>query len=59
MDGARRTTAWSRRSREARTGVLRPTHSLKNANGWGTGHHCMEQQLAGGSHGRTASHPFR
>ena len=58
MDGARRTTAWSRRSQEARTGVLLPTHSLKNANGWGTAHHCVEQTLAGGSHGRTASHPF-
>jgi hypothetical protein len=32
----RRTSAWGRRSREARTGALLPTHSLKNANGWGT-----------------------
>ena len=59
MDGAPGTIAWSSSSREARTGVLLPTHSLKNANGWGTAHRCVEQTLAGGSHGRTASHPFR
>jgi len=59
MDRARRTIAWSSSSREARTGVLLPTHSArKEANGRGTAHHCVEQTLAGGSHGRTASHPF-
>ena len=31
-----RTTAWGSSSREARTGLLLPTHSAEKRNGWGT-----------------------
>jgi hypothetical protein len=58
MQKGKNTTAWGSSSREARTGLLLPTHSAEKAEWMGHGaiawsrrsrgsHHCVGQQLAG------------